>query len=273
MLRLLEFLYQKRILGLFLLLQGLSLWLLFSHNYRYNTYFLNSSNRISGEVLGVVHNVETYFSLQDVNKQLAEENLQLRKMLSKQVNAPNTEPIVVGDSVGYQLALGRVVNSSYRKSKNFITIRINPADSIQPGMGVISSDGVIGRVKSVSKHFATVVSLLNSNFMVSGKVKTNRALCTVQWDEVNPIEAKLDYVPRHLKLEIGDTVITSGFNAVFPEGFPIGIVSDNTLRDESAFYDARIRLVSDFTTLEVAYVVKVPHKEEMLELEEELPNE
>ena len=273
MLRLLEFLYQKRILGLFLLLQGLSLWLLFSYNYRYNSYYLNSSNRVTGEIFGVVHNVESYFNLQDVNQQLAEENLALRRMLSKQARGTSTEPLVPGDSVGYELSLGKVVNSTYRKSKNYITIRINPEDSIQPGMGVISSQGVIGRVKSVSKHFATVISLLNPNFMVSGKVKTNKALCTVQWDEASPIEAKLEYVPRHLKLEIGDTVITSGFNAVFPEGFPIGIVSENTLREESAFYDARIRLLADFTTLEVAYIVNVANKDELLELEEELEDE
>jgi rod shape-determining protein MreC len=273
MLRLLEFLYQRRILGLFLLLQGLSLWLLFSYNYRYNSYFLNSSNRISGEVLAVVHNVESYFGLQDINAQLANENLALRIMLSKQVSNRNNGPLVKDDSVAYHLSLGKVVNSSYRKSKNFITLRINPEDSIKPGMGVISSNGVVGRVKSVSTHFATVVSLLNPNLMVSGKIKSNKALCTVQWDELSPIEAELKYVPRHLKLSVGDTVVTSGFNAVFPEGFPIGVVSANNLRNESAFYDARIRLLTDFTTIEIAYVVHVAHKEEIVKLEEELPNE
>jgi rod shape-determining protein MreC len=273
MLRLLEFLYQKRILGLFLVLQVLSLWLIFSYNYRYNTYYLNSSNRITGDILGLVHNIETYFGLQNVNAKLAEENLALRKLLSQQNLTGNSQQIIVDDSAGYELSLGRVVSSSYRKSKNYVTIRINPEDSIRPGMGVISSNGIIGRVKSVSAHYATVVSLLNPNLMVSGKVKSNKALCTVQWDEVSPLEAELKYVPRHLKLSIGDTVVTSGYNAVFPEGFPIGIVSKNQLRDESAFYDARIRLLTDFTTLEVAYIVNVNHKEEFLKLQEELSDE
>ena len=220
----------------------------------------------------MVHNIESYFRLQEVNKQLADENLALRIMLSKPRNNVG-DRVVQNDSSTYRLSLGKVVNSSYRKSKNYITLRINPEDSIQPGMGVVSSNGVIGRVKSVSTHFATVVSLLNPNLMVSGKVKSNRSLCTVQWDEKSPIEAELKYVPRHLKLNVGDTVITSGFNAVFPEGFPIGIVSENKLRDESAFYDARIRLLTDFTTLEIAYIVQVANKKELLELQEELPNE
>jgi rod shape-determining protein MreC len=272
MLRLFEFLYQRRIFGLFLVLQVISLWLIFSYNHRYNTYFLNSSNRISGEILTKINNVKTYFGLQQINAELAKENLELRRLLSKG-NLTRSSDVNQSDSADYRLAIGKVVNASFQKSRNYLTLRIQPEDSIQPGMGVLSARGVVGRVKSVSTHFATVVSILNPTFMVSGRVKTNRALCTVQWDGVDPLLAQLKYVPRHLDLTVGDTVVTSGFNTVFPAEYPVGIVVSRTLRQESPFYDAKVRLLTDFTTIETVYIAEVLDSDELLLLEEELPNE
>jgi len=272
MLQLLEFLYRRRIFGLFLLFQLLSFWLIFSYNHRYNTYYINSSNELSGEILTRINNVKSYFGLQQINAQLAQENLELRRILA-QGNLKGVQLVEWDDSLNYRLMLGQVVNSSFRKSRNFLTLRIQPEDSIQPGMGVISATGVVGRVKSVSRNFATVVSILNPNFMASGRLKGNRSLCTVQWDGVTPIEAELKYVPRHVKLSVGDTVVTSGFNTVFPGDFPIGIVKHAALLQESAFYEARVTLLTDFTTLETVYLVDVMDKVEMETLEEELPNE
>ncbi len=272
MLRLFEFLYRRRIFGLFLVLQVLSLWLIFSYNHRYNTYFLNSSNRMSGEILTKINNVKTYFGLQQINAELARENLEIRTLLSKG-NLNKRPDITHSDSADYRLYTGKVVNASFQKSRNFLTLRIQPEDSIKPGMGVLSAHGVVGRVKSVSTHFATVVSILNPNFMVSGRVKTSRALCTVQWDGMDPLLAQLKYVPRHLNLTIGDTVVTSGFNTVFPSEYPVGIVVSRSLRQESPFYDAKVRLLTDFTTIETVYIAEVLESDKLLKLEEELPND
>lgn len=272
MLRLLEFLYRRRILALFLFLEGLSLWLLFSFNNRYNTYYLNSSNRVAGEISDQVTSVDDYFNLQSNNKDLARENVRLRHLLAEQALNPDTTK-TVNDSSGFVLHLADVVNASFMNARNYVTLRIDPNDDIKPGMGVVSSDGIVGRVKSVSKHFATVTSLLNSSLMVSSRVKGNGALCTVQWDGEDPLTAELKFVPRHLNLAIGDTVMTSGFGSVFPEDYLIGFVQDVELRSESAFYDARVRLATDFTRLHTAYIVEIRDKQEKLELEEEVIDE
>lgn len=218
-----------------------------------------------------ITNVNNYFDLQDQNLKLAEENLRLRKALAFTPFRKDT--VNLDDSASYDLSLAKVVNSSHLKSRNFLTLRIDGTDSIKPGMGVVSADGVVGRVKSVSSRYATVVSLLNPNLMVSSRVKSNDALCTVQWDGSDPLFADLKYVPRHLELKLGDTIVTSGYNAVFPEGFVLGIVSQNVLTKEDPFYDAKIKLATDFTSLRYAYVLKVRHKEEKLEIEEEVYDE
>ncbi|MCP4460225.1 MAG: rod shape-determining protein MreC [Cytophagales bacterium] len=272
MLQLLDFLYRQRIFLLFLLLEGISFWLIISYNYRYNTYFLNSSNRITGEISETFGNIQDFLNLQRANKELAEENLILRSALANQARESRRE-IETADSALFTLALANVVNASHRKAQNFLTLRLDPSDSIRPGMGVISSKGVVGTVKSVSKHFATVVSLLHPRLLVSGRVERNDALATVQWNGQNPLEAELKYVPRHLELNTGDRVVTSGFDSTYPAGVLIGVVSVSELKRENPFYTARIRLATDFTSVKTVYVIKVKGKTEKKNLEEEVFNE
>jgi len=232
---------------------------------------MNSSNRVTGEVSDAINNVATFVDLQRANSELAQENLILRKLLAAQSTKSLAE-ISAKDST-YTLALGHVVNASFRKSKNYLTLRIDPMDSIRPGMGVISSKGVVGTVKSVSEHFATVASLLHPNLLVSGRVQSNGALATVQWDGKNPLEAELKYVPRHLEMDVGDTVRTSGFNSIYPEGFIIGHVSTSALKRENPFYLARVRLATDFTQVRTVYIIKVTDRKEKESLEEEVQDE
>lgn len=272
MLQLLDFLYRRRIFLLFLLLETVSFWLIFNYNQRYNTYFLNSSNRIIGEVSGVINYVQSFLNLQQANKELAEENLSLRKALAAQAGNVTGE-IIATDSMPYNLVLAKVVNSSHLRSQNYLTLKIDPSDSIRPGMGVVSAHGVVGTVKSVSKHFATVTSLLHPKLLVSGRVQANGALATIQWDRKTPLETELKYVPRHLKLEVGDSVVTSGFNTVYPEGYVIGVVAKNALKRGNPFYSARIRLTTDFTTIRNVYMVKMKDQLEKKSLEKEVSNE
>ena len=266
MIRLLEFLYKRKLFGLFLLLEAVSFWLLFSFNNRYNTYYLNSSNRIVGQVNAQMTSISNYFDLTDINRDLALENAELRNLLARKIGRPDSTSII-SDSVRYLYHVGEVVNSNHLRAKNFITVKMNPTDNIKPGMGVITSEGIAGVVKSVSRHFATVTSILSPKLMISARVKENGAICTVQWDGNNPLFASLKFVPIHLDLQQGDTIVTSGFDAIFPNGHMIGVVSESERRDESPFYEAKIRLGTDFTKIRTTYIVETFLKSEQKELE------
>ena len=133
--------------------------------------------------------------------------------------------------------------------------------------GVISKDGVIGQVKSVSDNFSTVTSLLHINLLISSSIKSSNTLCTVQWDGLSPYEAEVKYIPRHVVLQEGDSVVTSGYNSVFPPEVMLGTISAVNLTDRDAFYEARIKLSTDFTSLVHGYVVEHHQKEELDSLE------
>jgi rod shape-determining protein MreC len=255
MLRLLNFLYQKRLFLLFLFLEAVSFWLIFNYHKRYNTYFLNTSNTIAGSTNERIYAVQDYFRIRETNKELYTENLELRRMLARENIAEHGRYTFNDTTKDHRVYPAKVINADYLRSRNFITLKIQPEDSIKPDMGVISSKGVMGRVKSVSSRYATVYSLLDPNVMTSARVVSNRALGTVQWDGRDPLTASLKYIPRHLPLNPGDAVVTSGFDGIFPEGLPIGKVSEVQKPLESPFYEARVVLATDFTTVEWAYIV------------------
>jgi len=265
--RLLDFLYQQREIGIFLGLEIISVWLLINYNNRYSASFFNSSNEVSASITQTSENVSNYFELTEINEQLMLEN----ERLLQEIKMLRTEADSYLDTVDqFQVIGAKVINNTFNRSTNFLTIAAGKKDSIQSGMGVISTFGVVGQVKSVSENFATIYSLLHPNLLVSSKVSRTETKCTVQWDQQDYAHASLRYVPRHIELEVGDTIVTSGFNSVFPGDILIGVISELELEDHMTFYDAKIKLATDFTSLYQVFVIKDLLKEEKDSLIQEL---
>ncbi len=257
--RLLDFLYQQREIAVFIGLEILSAWLLINFNNRYNASFLNSSNEAAASITQTSNSISNYFQLSEVNQQLMLEN----ERLQQELRMLRTEPSSYLDTVDqYQVVGARVINNTFERSANFITISAGRNDSIDVGMGVISSFGVVGQVKSVTNNFATIYSILHPKLLVSSKVKRTETKGTVQWEQEEYSRASLKYIPRHIKLKVGDTIVTSGFNSVFPENITIGVVDELNLEEHMTFYEAKVKLATDFTSLYQVFVIKDLLKQE-----------
>lgn len=250
---LLNFLYRYRTFGLFLFLEVICGWLIISYNNRPNAAFLNSSNALVAGINTLTSNTTNYFQLQEINDRLILEN----RLLREQVANMSLQHITLDSAEAkYKLYRANVINNTYQRAMNYLTLDVGIRDSIAPGMGVISGDGVIGQVKSVSENFATVTSLLHRNLLISSEILRTGTLCTVQWDGGDPTAASLKYVPRHVPVKVGDTVVTSGYNAVFPEDILVGIVNEINLEENDVFYDASIKLAVDFTSIKYVYLIE-----------------
>ena len=118
-----------------------------------------------------------------------------------------------------------MINNSVRRTNNYLAFRSALPTACSPGMGVVSAKGVVGRIKTVSEHYSTVTSLLHSQLLISAKIKRSNTFGTVKWPGGDYRTALLDYIPLHVKPAKGDTVMTSGFNTVFPEGIMVGTIS------------------------------------------------
>ena len=146
-----------RILGLykysitFWLLLLLSLLLLFNNDSFLKSYYFNSSNIIAGKVLSSRNSIINYFKLTSTNKELLEEN---KYLLENHLN-DNFRNILEIDSFGtrYKLIPASVINNSVNKKENYITLNIGYNSDIKEEMGVITSNGIVGKIKYASDNF------------------------------------------------------------------------------------------------------------------------
>lgn len=260
-------LYQYRATLIFILFEVLCVWLIVQNNFYQRARFFNSSNAVAANILAVSNNIGDYFALEKVNQQLAEENASLRELLqygAPMVQKPDSalfadSAFIAEDSaavIQFEYITAQVISNSIRRLTNYITINKGSADGVERGMGVIGPEGVVGNVKAVSENFAVINSLLHTDIQISAKVKRTQDLGTVRWNGVDFTTASLRYVPRHVELQPGDTVVTSGYNALFPQGIMIGVVKSIEEREETQFYDITIDLAVDFNELSYVYVIK-----------------
>ncbi len=267
MLRLLNFIYNYRAFFTFLSLEIFCAWLWVENSQYQNTKFFNSSNRIAASVMGAAQRTREYLSLRDVNRELAEENASLRALVERMTSRDEKSSSFPDSLVRYEFISAKIINNSVAQFKNHLTINRGIDVGLVPGMAVISSTGAVGKVKSVSDHFSVVTSILNTDEHVSSVLKRTGNFGTTQWDGTDPELVNLHYIPRHVKPEVGDSVVTSGYNAVFPSGVLIGIVRKVDLKKEALFYDIRVELAQDFRKLSFVKVVKSELKSELDSLE------
>lgn len=267
--RLLQFLYRFRVFILFLLLEVLCLWLIVNNNAYQGSKYFNSSNQVSASILEASDNVESYFQLADDNLALANENAALRQMLYERPDSLTiTYDSIPPRQAPMKFVTAKVINNSLFFQNNYITLNRGAKDQVFPGMGVIGPNGVVGQVQTVSEDFCSVTSLLHTRMLVSSVHNISGALCTTHWDGKDPLRAKISYLPRHLNVSIGDTITTSGFNAVFPSETMIGRVENVSIADDATFYDITVALSTDFYTLSHVYLVRNPARAEKDSLEQ-----
>ncbi|ALI98409.1 rod shape-determining protein MreC [Rufibacter tibetensis] len=286
--KLLIFIFRIRAFLVFLLLEGVSLYLLYRSNTYHSAAFYQSSNYYVGRVLEIQSQVADYFRLTEVNQSLALENANLRAQLTQIqeqllndslgtvkdslfVTAMDTAttrdsllaPLVAAGPAVFTYRPARVTSNSVRGLNNHLALNVGTDAGIQAGMGVLTANGVVGRVKAVSRHYATVTSLLHSQTLISVKLRRNKSLGSIRWDTENPETASLHYIPLSEKIFKGDSVVTSGAGGIYPPGIMVGRVISVRKELDKSFYTIVVRLSVDFEKLSYVYVVENKRKAEL----------
>lgn len=256
----------------FVLLESLSFFLILKNANYQRASFINSTNTVVGAILQTSSNISTYFNLKEVNQQLSSENAMLRARYYALVHSIDNQ-FQQDTTQKYVFINAKIVNNNVYLLNNTLTINAGSSKGVAPGMGVLGNGGIVGKVKRAGTNFSTVVSLLDVDVQVSAEIKGKINLCTVQWDGKSPGYAQVLYVPRHYPLNLGDTVVTSGFNSVYPKGITIGTISHLDLPKDATFYNIKIKLINDFTSISEVEVVVNKNLPELDSLTLALPNE
>lgn len=277
---LLEFLVRHGSWFTFLLFAIISCVMLFGGNPYQQHVYMTSAGAVARTVYSGADAVTGYFHLRSINEDLQErtsqlemEVINLRAALRRATEQLGTDSLPM-DSVlsQYGYTMAHVINNSIIHSNNFITIDKGELDGVFPEMGVVDQNGVVGIVNVTGPHSARLISLLNSDLPLSCKVKGSDAFGSLVWDGKSPREAVLKELPRHVEFALGDTVITSGYSLVFPEGIPVGRVISQGRDADDNFYSLRVELLTDFATLSTVRVIRNFRKEEIEAVEQDRVN-
>ncbi len=256
---------------LFVILEVVSFILIFNFNNYQKVQFLNSSNKVTASIYNSISAVGNYFSLASVNRKLARENAQLKSLVSNLPYIRITPYSIVAnveftDSV-YRFISARVINNSVDKQNNYITLNKGRKHGIKPDQGIINSEGIVGVITNVSESYSLGFSVLNKHWGASAKLKKSGTFGPLSWDGLDSRFASLNGIPFHVEIEVGDTVVTSSYSSVFPEGILIGTVHSLEQPPGENYYKISVGLAANFRALSYVDVVDNLKKAEVRALE------
>ena len=265
-----RFLIRNYFVMMFLALEAISFSLMVSLNNYQRVAFVNSSNDLVGTLYERFSHLDDYFSLSRTNARLAAENASLRKQLEFRIRNQEKYPVNRPDTVdapAYYFASAKVISNSVNKQFNYITLNKGSRQGIKPDMGIISADGVVGVITNVSPNYSTGLSILNKRLSIPAKITKNNYFGALVWDGEHSNTADLKEIPFHIIVNVGDTVVTSGFSSIFPEGIMIGTIKNFDVETGTNFYNIKVDLSTNFRTLKYVEVVKNTKQDELKKLE------
>lgn len=253
-----RFLYRVRNTLLFLALMLVSMGMLVDGNAHQRAQAISTSAAVIGTLYSWRDDVTSYARLGRVNRDLAERNADLLNRWRGSYSPVESRFVSINDTVHeqrYRYVAAQVINSTFQKRKNYLTLDKGARDGIREGMGVVGDRGIVGVVRESSARFTAVISVLNTDLSVSVKLRRTGHFGPLAWNTDDPTTASIVDIAKHAPVQVGDTVVTRGGDGVFPSGAMVGTVLEVKDDPGSAYHDIRIRLSEDLTRAAMVYVV------------------
>lgn len=268
---LLDFVSKYSYAFLFVILETLSMILLFRFNSFQGSVWFSAANSMVTGVNGAYTNVIGFFNLQQVNRQLTDQNIVLQReteILRQALNSATkdttmTEKLMREKLNGYAMVPATVVSNSSERTNNYLVIDRGETDGIRPEMGVVGGGGVVGIVYLTGPHHSLVIPVTNRKSSISCRVRGQNYFGYLQWDGASMLSAYVDDVPRYARVKVGQAIETSGYSAVFPPGIFVGRVSKISNSADGQSYRLDVTLGTNFANLRDVSVVTTPYKAEI----------
>ena len=262
---------------LFLVLEVVSLTLVFRYNAYQGSVWISSANVAAGKMYEWHSQLTSFFNLSQNNALLTHRNFHLERQVRQLTDAYNR---VMHDSTAAEKLLARqmqqyhpiealVVAHTVAPEDNLIPIDQGTADGVGPEMGLVSGTGVVGVVMKASAHYAIVMPVVNSNSRVSCTIRKRGYFGALRWHGGRIDRVYLEDIPRHARFAKGDWVETNGYSAIFPPGVPVGCITRVFNSRDGLSYNVEVQLSTDFSRLRDVLVLSDAGMQERMQLMKE----
>jgi len=266
----LTFIWKNYFFFLFVLLEIISLVLVVKNNYYQGSVIINSTSDFTGGILQSLGSFRGVFKLRDANEKLAEENARFHNRDRSSYIITDTNTFYVNDTLYQQefvYVSAKVISNSTNRRNNYLKLNKGRLHGITKDMAVVAPNGVVGQVIEVSDHFSSVMSVINKHSRVSAKLKASNQVGTLIWNGNNYRRGTLVDIPLHVQMRLGDSIITSGYSHIFPEGHLVGVVEDYRIEKGANFYTVDVAFTIDYNKVLYVNVIKSLHQKELQQLE------
>ncbi len=260
---LLEFIYKYHHWFLFVLLEAVSIVLLFRFNSYQGSVWLSSANAVTGRVYAWSSAVESYFSLAKVNESLSLRNYhlerqitQLRRLYREATEKTDDQQQEMNFLQQYNLIPAKVLTNELDRADNLMTIDKGTADGVEEGMGVACGQGIVGVTFLTSAHYSIVIPVLNvRSSRISCAIRGRGYFGVLRWDGRDAGYAYVEDIPRHARFKRGEWVETNGYSSIFPAGVLVGQIDEVYNSRDGLSYRLKVKLSTDFGNLRDVLVI------------------
>ena len=273
---LIAFIQKLRVLFMFLILQGISFTLYISYMSVPKSNFFTTASYLSGKLFLIEHSITKHFNLEENNRNLQKENILLRKQLPSFLYKTQQDSIYKKNheyKEQFTYTPATIINSTTTKRNNFFTINVGKLQGVKRGMGVFSSNGVVGIIHNSSKHFSLVKSVLTSDINIDALIEGVGAFGLLKWEGKDPRLATIYGITNDINIPVGLNVITRGGGGIFPKGISIGKVKSVKSIEGKPVWRIQIELSEKYSSLENVYVINNLFKEEFISLQNRIKTE
>jgi rod shape-determining protein MreC len=256
---------------LFLVLASLSILLVVENGVVQRFRIMGTVRDIQAWGWTRTNSIATYFNFRTENERLVAENLRLQQQLARyQAAERELDSAARYVEPDFSYISAAIIKNTVDRQHNHLVIDRGREEGVEPGLGVVTANGVIGIVGAVGDHYAYVISILGAGQTVSAKLAASGAFGPMTWPGSRPDRMILHEIPVHIQAAEGDTVLTSGYSTIYPPDIPLGSVVSAKVSQGSS-QELTIALFEDFRTLHTVYVVRNNHQAEIEELYEQVP--
>ena len=249
-----QILIKNHVFFLFIILESISFQMILNNNLIQEVKFFNQINEIKGRLFSKEEKIYSYFKLKEINNKLLETNESLfneNNLIKKRLDCVDS----IKKDFSNKYILAKILRNSWNKKRNFLTLSIGSKHGVRKNMGVTSEKGLVGIVNNVSENFSTVINIINTNLMISAKLKESGHYGTLRWDGKDCKILNLLDIPKNANCKIGDTIVTSGYSNIFPADLIIGTVDNIVEKKHTNFLQIDVSIFTDFTKIKHAYVM------------------
>ncbi len=270
-----RFISKNSFLLLFLFLEGLSLFFIFSQNSLQRSWIAAQFTAVNSWVNGYINQGTSYLRLKEDNQKLINQNKQLMLALYGKSLSGAPQFRKVYDTLGggqiFTIVSADVMYNSINKKNNYFTINKGIRDGISPGMAVTAPNGIAGIVINTTASYALAQSILSQrNIKISTAIKNSGYFGNITWDGIDSRLMHLHDIPKYVPISIGDTIVTDGRSAIFPQGVMVGRIAGYEVDTKTGFWDIAVHLSEPMGKLSKVYVVKNLKKAEIRSIQDTL---